>query len=110
MEYKLVKQSEGELREYDGVRYTVKIVSENIIVILAELSPGAETEEYSHDGEEFRIVIEGEIECELDGRIFKLKAGDSIWHVSRRKHRIRNVGSKTARYITVGTPPTFGRI
>lgn len=101
MIYKLIKSSDGSRREVDGIMYTTKIETEMMQVIMAELEPGAETDEYVHEGEEFRIVLEGEIECEVEGRIFKLKEGDAIWHLSDKKHRMRNVGGKKARYLTV---------
>ncbi len=103
MIYKLIKSCDGSFREAGGIKYTTKMETERMHVIIAELEPGAETEEYIHEGEEFRLVLEGEIECEVEGRIFRLKEGDAIWHLSSRRHKMRNVGGRKAKYITVRT-------
>ncbi len=103
----IVKPGEGQIIEEDGVKYTVKAKTDNILVILAELDAGAETRVHKHSGEEFRFVLDGEIECEVGGNIYKLKTGDSILHSSEIPHKIRNIGGKKAVYLTIGSPPTF---
>jgi len=98
---------EGEVIQKDGVKYTVKAKTDRLLVILAELDVGAETPVHKHAGEEFRFVLEGKIECEVGGTVYKLEAGESIIHPSDVPHKIKNVGNEKAVYLTVGSPPTF---
>ncbi len=103
----MVKTGEGQIIEEDGVKYTVKAKTDKLLVILAELDVGAETRIHKHAGEEFRFVLDGRIECDVGGTIYKLSAGDSILHSSEIPHKIRNIGDKKAIYLTIGSPPTF---
>jgi quercetin dioxygenase-like cupin family protein len=104
----LIKSGEEIVRRViDGITYRVKAKSGNLIVIKSELDPGAETEEYEHEGEEVRIVLEGQIDCCVGNMHYTMRAGDVIWHPSSLPHRMKNVGKGRAVYITIGTPPTF---
>ena len=62
---------------------------------------------YTHDGEELHFVIEGEIEYIVGDKTYKLTEGDSLWHKSNIPHGAGNTGSKKAKFITIGVPPTF---
>ena len=101
------KKGEGKVIQKEGVKYTVKAKTEKLLVILAELDVGAETAVHKHAGEEFRFVLDGKIECDVGGTVYRLEAGESILHPSDIPHKIKNVGNEKAVYITVGTPPTF---
>ncbi len=61
----------------------------------------------AHSGEEVGYVLEGEIELTVDGRRYRVKAGDSFHFRSELPHGYRNVGAKPARIIWINTPPTF---
>lgn len=74
----------------------------------AELPPGSEIpEEYSHEGEEVRIVLEGEIEIDVAGETYLLKEGDVMWHKSTAPHKIKNPSDKKAVYFSVNLPPSI---
>jgi mannose-6-phosphate isomerase-like protein (cupin superfamily) len=104
----VVKEREnGDVIEKDGVRYIIKAKTDKMLVLLAEIEERAETGIYQHEGEEFRFLLEGELECEVDGVIYRIKAGDAIWHPSDVPHKIKNTGKGKAVYLTVGVPPTF---
>jgi quercetin dioxygenase-like cupin family protein len=94
-------------RALDGITYRVKAKSGSIIVIKSELEPGAETEEYEHDGEEVRVLLEGRVEVKVGNMHYSMEPGDVIWHPSSLPHRMKNIGEGKAVYITIGTPPTF---
>lgn len=73
-----------------------------------EMPPGSETPEtYSHEGEEVRIVLVGEIEVEVSGEKYILKEGDVMWHKSSAPHRIKNPSEKKAFYFCVNLPPSI---
>ncbi|AGK60731.1 hypothetical protein Asulf_00714 [Archaeoglobus sulfaticallidus PM70-1] len=104
----LVKSGEDIFKKVlDGITYRIKAKSSNIVVIKSELDPKAETEEYTHEGEEVRIVLEGKIECKVGNIHYTMEAGDVIWHPSNIPHKMKNIGDRKAVYITIGTPPTF---
>jgi|Deesub1362A_J573_1020465.scaffolds.fasta_scaffold00340_16 quercetin dioxygenase-like cupin family protein len=94
-------------RIFDGITYRIKAKSGNLIVIKSELEPGAETDEYEHEGEEVRILLEGNVECRVGNIHYAMSPGDVIWHPSSIPHKMRNTGNTKAVYITIGTPPTF---
>ncbi len=90
-----------------GRVYRLKIKSEKIETIVAELEPKIESRWYQHTGEEIHLVLEGKMEYTVGEKTFKLKKGDILWHKSNLKHRARNIGNNKVKYITIGTPPTM---
>ena len=78
-------------------------------VILDVEEPGHTSgqEYYSHEGEEFGIVLEGTYEVQVTKKRFILEEGDSIYFSSRIPHRVRDVGKKSAKTLWVITPPSI---
>lgn len=80
--------------------------------MIIEIAPGAETGWHSHPVPSFGMLIEGELQVQLkDGRIKKLKAGDTLAEVVNTLHNGRNVGSVPVKLIVfyagaVGQPLT----
>jgi len=62
---------------------------------------------YSHEGEEFGYVIQGELELMLNDKIHTVKKGESFYFSSQIPHNWGNNGNKDAIIIWVITPPTF---
>ena len=56
---------------------------------------------FSHEGEEFMFVLEGEHEFIYDGKKYRLNAGDSIYFDSIIPHSGRSVGKKQAKLLAV---------
>lgn len=76
--------------------------------ILIELEAGdAFGRESVHAGEEFKFVLEGQIEVHVGEETYLLGKGDWIWHRSDLPHNVRNPGHTKATYITVSSPPSF---
>ena len=61
----------------------------------------------SHIGEEFGIVLQGELEVNLNGRALGVKKNESFFFSSQEPHRWRNPGKKMTVVIWVVSPPTF---
>lgn len=83
---------------------------ENLEVFIGELEPGGATAEspYMHgDSEELVVVLAGEVELQLEDRIFTLEAGDSIDYRSSTPHRVVNVGDGIAEVMWVISPPSL---
>jgi DNA-binding transcriptional MerR regulator/mannose-6-phosphate isomerase-like protein (cupin superfamily) len=64
-------------------------------------------ESYTHEGEEFLLVLRGELQLALDGEEFRLKSGDSFYFESATPHRWKNAGRSETWVLWVNTPPTF---
>ncbi len=82
--------------------------TESLESMTVEMPPESEIpKEYSHEGEEIRIVLEGEIEIELSEKSYPLKEGDVMWHKSSMSHKIKNPSNKKAVYFLVNIPPSI---
>jgi transcriptional regulator with XRE-family HTH domain len=73
------------------------------------LAPGASSEgAYRHEGEEFMHLISGRLEVVLDqAEIHDLRAGDSLYFESRRRHAWTNRHDGETVILWINTPPTF---
>ncbi len=62
---------------------------------------------YSHIGEEFGIVLQGELEINLNGKAYRVKKNESFYFSSQIPHSWTNPGKRKAIVIWVVSPPTF---
>jgi DNA-binding transcriptional MerR regulator/quercetin dioxygenase-like cupin family protein len=96
--------------ETPGVRfenlYTVETTLQSILITV---EPGHGSQEsYSHEGEEFVYLLEGELEITLDElETYRLGPGDAMTFYSTRPHRWSNPSSTAAVTVWINTPPTF---
>ena len=73
--------------------------------LLVTVRPDSDLEEpYSHEGEEFAYVIEGELVFTIQGEEYRLGPGDSIHLLSTVPHAIRNDTDEPAKILWVLTP------
>lgn len=63
---------------------------------------------YSHKGDEFAYVIEGEVEVEINNEKHKLKQGDSLYIGSTFPSKWENIGKMDAVILWVLSPPREG--
>jgi transcriptional regulator with XRE-family HTH domain len=61
----------------------------------------------AYEGEEVGYVLAGRVELIIDGRIYRLVAGDAFVFRSNLSHAYRNIGKEPASIFWVNTPPTF---
>lgn len=87
--------------------FRLKFKSEHMEGVVATIEPGNTLETYIHEGEEVHIVLEGRMEYVVGDETFVVEPGDVLWHRSDVPHGARNIGDVTAKYFTVGAPPTF---
>lgn len=75
--------------------------------IFNEWPAGSSTgkEKYVHEGVECGLLLEGELEVELEDRLYHLKPGDSITFRSDIPHRLNNKGKKSAKGVWVNSKP-----
>ena len=62
---------------------------------------------YTHEGEEFLYVLQGELHISLEEEEYQLKPGDSFYFESATPHRWKNPGRTETWVLWVNTPPTF---
>jgi len=76
-----------------------------IIMLSARFLPGqrGSGEATTHAGEECVVVLEGEMEIEVNGRVVRLNIGDSFYFESTVPHMFRNPGEKPAEILVAIT-------
>ena len=62
---------------------------------------------YSHIGEEFGIVLQGELEVNLNGKPYRVKKNESFYFSSQESHSWSNPGKRKTIVIWVVSPPSF---
>ena len=76
--------------------------------ILLTLQPGVSTtEDMPHEGEEFGYVLEGKATLHLGKKSYQIKAGNSFYFTSKKKHYIQNNSKTVTKILWVSSPPTF---
>lgn len=72
------------------------------------IQPGGGTkEDYSHQGEEFGLVLEGELTLQVGSETHKVKAGSSFYYMSTLPHAWTNEGEVPCKVVWVVTPPSW---
>jgi DNA-binding transcriptional MerR regulator/mannose-6-phosphate isomerase-like protein (cupin superfamily) len=64
-------------------------------------------ESYTHEGEEFLYILQGELQISLEGEEYHLQPGDSFYFESDTPHSWKNPGRSETCVLWVNTPPTF---
>ncbi len=104
--YQIVRAGEGKMvsrfpgYKYEDLahRYRGKIMQP----LLVELDPSDEPADLvCHSGQEFNMVIDGEMELVFDNQSFILSAGDTIYFNPEHPHGQRCAGDKPAKFLTV---------
>jgi transcriptional regulator with XRE-family HTH domain len=72
------------------------------------LAPGSRSDGLiRHVGEELSFVIAGEVDLEVDGQFYRLRAGDSAFFPSSLAHGYDNKSKQITRILWINTPPSF---
>src|SRR4030043_740449 len=106
----LMKQKERKILTTEGgVQF--QLLSRNVNVpfefILNHWPPGTSTgkQPYTHEREECGLLLEGELEVEVNGKMHRMKPGDTITLRSSAPHRISNSGDKKALAVWGNSAP-----
>jgi len=70
-------------------------------MLTLESSAESGPEKIVHTGSEFVMCIRGNLDYEVEGKIYKLKAGDSLLFAARLAHRWQNPGKTVTNAIIV---------
>ena len=78
---------------------------------MSTYQPGGNSgdEVYTHNGEEAGLVIKGQIDLHLDGKVFRLETGDSFSFAASLPHRYSNPGDREAQIVWANTPVNLRR-
>ena len=107
---RLVRPSERKVLEAGpGVRMELLARGNTVMEPhLFRIAPKAGSgESYTHEGEEFLLVLRGELQLALNEQEYRLKSGDSFYFESATPHHWRNPGRSETWVLWVNTPPTF---
>ena len=115
-----VKGNDVVLKERDRVNINFKRGEAKIQMLVRDIEnkrmqpfyttiePGGGSKgSYSHIGEEFGIVLQGELELNLDGKIYRVRKNESFYFSSQEPHSWLNPGKRKTIVIWVDSPPTF---
>jgi len=61
--------------------------------------PNHVCQDFQHDVDQWILLLEGEIQIEMPGRIVRLLAGDEFVIPARTRHTVRNREQKPARWL-----------
>ena len=61
--------------------------------------PGARWEDFVHSTDELVIVLDGDVEFEVEGRVVRPAAGEELLIPARAVHSARNVGSTVSHWL-----------
>jgi quercetin dioxygenase-like cupin family protein len=105
-----ISSREAKIEEREIFNKKVKLLAKSALMeaVMVELTPGDSfPHESLHAGEEFKLVLEGQIDVHVGEHKYLLGKGDWLWHRSDLPHHVNNPGHEKAVYLTIGTPPTF---
>ena len=61
--------------------------------------PGQVWADYVHDTDELVMVVDGDVEFEIDGRVHRPRAGEELLIPARAPHTVRNLGRGQSRWL-----------
>lgn len=69
--------------------------------VILHLEPGAHREEVSTDAYEYKYILTGSVDYHINGSVYPLNAGDSLFFDGRIMHVPRNTGKKVCSMLIV---------
>jgi len=61
--------------------------------------PGERWEDYVHAVDELVLVVQGEVEFEVDGKVHRPGIGEELLIPAGARHSVRNVGARESRWL-----------
>jgi len=61
--------------------------------------PGQRWENFTHDTDEIVMVVDGNVEFEIGGKIHRPRPGDELLIPAGVVHSVRNIGASTAHWL-----------
>ena len=83
--------------------------AELLVMFMVDYEPGGAAQAHDHPFEEAYFFLEGEIDAELDGTAYRLRAGDVLFAGVGSTHGFYNTGRGRVRWIETQAPQPPGR-
>jgi quercetin dioxygenase-like cupin family protein len=83
--------------------------AELLVMFMVDYEPGGAAQAHDHPFEEAYFFLEGEIDAELDGIAYRLRAGDILFAGVGSTHGFYNTGRGRVRWIETQAPQPPGR-
>lgn len=107
----VVRAGQRRRMSFTGLGITEELLSPNLSgpleLLISTIEPGADSENYSHDGAEAGLVMSGTLDLWVADRHFRLEEGDSFSFRSAEVHRCANPGQTATKVLWVITPPHY---
>ncbi len=107
----IVRAANRRKLTFTGLGITEELLSPNLSgpleLLISTIAPGADSEDYHHEGAEAGLVMSGRLDLWVSGRKFALKEGDSFSFASTEVHRCANPGKRPTKVLWVITPPHY---
>jgi transcriptional regulator with XRE-family HTH domain len=107
----VVRAANRRRMSFTGLGISEELLSPNLSgpleLLISTIEPGADSEDYSHDGAEAGLVLSGTLDLWVAGRYFRLGEGDSFSFKSSEVHRCANPTDSQTRVLWVITPPHY---
>jgi transcriptional regulator with XRE-family HTH domain len=107
----IVRAANRRKLSFTGLGITEELLSPNLSgpleLLISTIAPGADSEDYHHEGAEAGLVMSGRLELWVSGRKFTLREGDSFSFASTEVHRCLNPGKRPTKVLWVITPPHY---
>ena len=104
----------GRADVYEAGKFSIAMLTTNILKkklmpVLITIEPGGSThkEEAKVGTEKFIHILEGSLEAKVGEVTHVLQRGSSLYLDASVPHRLKNVGHRTARYLSIVTPPVL---
>jgi transcriptional regulator with XRE-family HTH domain len=99
-ERKRIERDHNTQTTYDSLAY--KRVNRRMDPFILTVPPGdVDRDALPHEGEEFLLVLSGQVDFEYNGELYRLENGDSLYFDANVKHRLRNGYKKPAQVLCV---------
>ena len=88
---------------------TTDVLRKKLMPVLITIEPGGSThrEEAKVGTERFLYMLDGELEAKIGEATHQLKRGSTLYFDASIPHHLRNPGRRTARCLSVVTPPVL---
>jgi len=86
--------------DYKHLAFTFRDKKAEPFLVTVEPNAGPLTL-HSHEGQEFNYMVSGRMEFHLDGALYELGEGDSVYFDCGAPHATRTLGTQPARFIAV---------
>ena len=83
--------------------------ADHVTMFTVDYEPGGSAQAHDHPFEETYFFLDGEVEAELDGTPYTIRAGDVVFAGVGSEHGFYNTGTGRVRWIETQAPQPPGR-